>query len=167
MGGGTGLDSIKTIHFARNLFLDPVYVKNEQGEEELSHYKTVTLITSYDEGFADYVIDFAEAIYERFNFLLSFVQETDGIQNEKGQVKVQKNMQNFVRFIDKHNVREVAFYSSYPDLSVVQVLQNRLSRDPEKTGCPMGFGHKEEEKEEKEETFFSLLGAAFRKLLNL
>ena len=139
MGGGTGLDSIKTIHFARNLFLDPVYEKGDFGQQVVSYYKTVTLITSYDEGFADYIIDFAEAIYERFNFLLSFVQETEDIQNEQGQVKVQKHMQNFVKFIMSHNVQEVAFYSSYPDLSVVQILQNRLSRDPSKTSCPMGY----------------------------
>lgn len=139
-GGGTGLDSIKTIHFARNLFFDPVYETDENGFEQVSYYKTVTLMTAYDEGFADYVIDFAESIYERFNLLLSFVQGTEDIQDEDGHVKVQKNVRNFVKFIGKHNRKEVAFYSSYPDLTVVQILQNRESRNKELTGeCPMGF----------------------------
>ena len=137
--GGTGLSSVKTIHFARNLFFDPVYKTNEDGIQEIDYFKTVTLITSYDEGFADYIIDFAEVIYERFNFLLSFVQGTESIQDENGHVKVQKNTKRFVAFIDKHNRHPVAFYCAYPDQSVVQILQNQDSRSTKLTGigkCP-------------------------------
>lgn len=140
--GGTGLNNIKTIHFARNLFFDPVMVTDEDGNENISHYKTVTLITSYDENFSDYIIDFAEAIYERFNFLLSFIQDTESIQDEHGNVKVQKNIRAFVQFIAKHDRAPVAFYSAYPDQSVVQILQNELVRNNELTNasrCP--FGH--------------------------
>ncbi len=140
--GGTGLDSIKTIHFARNIFLEPVKALNEDGNEVIAYYKTVALITSYDQGFADYIIDFAEAIYERFNFLLSFVEGTEEIKDDDGNIKVQKNIRSFVKFIGDHNQETVAYYCSYPDLSVVQIVQNEMARNPKLTNqgrCPLGF----------------------------
>ena len=95
---------INTVHFARVVFLD-------------NHTK-VAVITEFDGDFAAYVQDFAEALGPLFDALFEHTVEAPSVP-----VEDPKNLQSFIDFSQKYNLPLAYFYSSYPDLTVINILE--------------------------------------------
>lgn len=104
------LDAIGTVHFARFVFFEET--------------KQVAVITTYDGDFRAYILRFTEKIGDVFNLLLTYVEDTDAMKGPDGKVNVQKYPDDFVKFVEKYDLRAVEpFYSAYPDLTVQDIKQ--------------------------------------------
>lgn len=80
--------------------------------------RQVSLITAFDGDFSNYIVDFSEIIFPRFNLLLPFANIPDNV------VPVQKNIGNFLKLMQDNQNNPVSFSSNYGALTLVQILQN-------------------------------------------
>ena len=99
---------VKTVHFARVVFLD--------------NNTKVAVITEFDGDFDQYVRDFAQAVGPVFDTLFAHTAEAPPLPVEDPQ-----NQQAFVDFSKQYNITPAYFYSAYPDLTVINIqnLQNQ------------------------------------------
>src|SRR5688500_2154798 len=99
------LDKIKTVHFARFVFLDNT---------------KLAVLTTYDCTFDTYISEFIDEIGDVFNAVL---QHVDGAPP----VPVQKHRQAFLDYVRDNDLRGLEpFYSAYPTATVV-TIQDRKS----------------------------------------
>ena len=94
---------LKTVHFARVVFLDD--------------NTKVAVITEFDGDFDNYVRDFAQALGPVFDTLFAHTVEAPPLPVEDPQ-----NLQAFIDLSKKYNITPAYFYSSYPDLTVINIL---------------------------------------------
>ena len=94
---------LKTVHFARFVFLD----KNTK----------VAIITEFDGDFDKYIQDFAQALGPVFDTLFEHTVEAPPLPVEDPQ-----NTPAFIEISKKYNVTPAYFYSAYPDLTVIDIL---------------------------------------------
>lgn len=98
------LDKLAKVHFARFVFLDD--------DTRLS------IITSYDDAFDDYINDFIDVIGDIFNALLAHMHEAPP-------VPVQQNRAAFLAYVRASDLTSFGqFYSAYPTLGVKTILAN-------------------------------------------
>ncbi len=94
---------LKNVHFARVVFLDD--------------NTKVAVITEFDGDFDKYVQDFAQALGPVFNTLFAHSVEAPPLPVEDPQ-----NLQAFIDLSKKYNITPAYFYSAYPDLTVINIL---------------------------------------------
>ena len=95
------LDTLKTVHFARFVFL------NDK--------TSLAVITTYDGSFEDYINEFVDHIGDVFNALL---QHMDGAPP----LPVQANRQAFLDYVKANDLRAIEpFYSAYPRATVLDI----------------------------------------------
>ena len=94
---------LKTVHFARVVFLDD--------------NTKVAVITEFDGDFDTYVQDFAAALGPVFDAVFQHVEDAPPLPVEDPQ-----NTPAFVEYTKKHHLPPVYFYSAYPDLTVYNIL---------------------------------------------
>jgi hypothetical protein len=94
------LDVIGTVHFARFVFLG----NNTQ----------LAIITTYDGDFNRYIADFAQHIGPVFDQLFQHISDAPPLP-------VNKNVDDFVKYVFDHDVKATAFYSAYPQLTVLDI----------------------------------------------
>jgi hypothetical protein len=102
-------DQIRTVHFARFLFLE----KDESLPDEV--YTQFALITTFSGDFNEYVDDFVQ-IAEKFDDLLSC------LEGGKDVTPVKKKPDTLKTYLKKYNRLSQNFYSAYPYVSVVDIL---------------------------------------------
>jgi hypothetical protein len=97
----TALNKLKTVHFARFVFL-------EQNTK-------LAVITTYDGSFEDYVNEFIDEIGDVFNALLAHMADASPIP-------IQQNRQAFLDYVKKNDLRAIEpFYSAYPKATVLDI----------------------------------------------
>lgn len=94
------LDAVKTVHFARFVFL----ANNTQ----------LAIITTFDGSFEDYISDFANYIGPIFDQLFLHISDPPT-------APVKQNAQEFIEWVYNHDVKDAGFYSAYPTRSVVEI----------------------------------------------
>jgi hypothetical protein len=94
------LDTIGTVHFARFVFL--------------SNNTQLAIITTYDGDFDRYIADFAQHIGPVFDQLFAHISDAPPLP-------VNKNVAEFVKYVFAHDVKATAFYSAYPQLTVLDI----------------------------------------------
>lgn len=103
------LDKLAKVHFARFVFLDD--------------NTKLAVITSYDDGFEDYINDFVNMIGDIFNALLAHMADAPPLP-------VQANRKAFLDYVAKNDLRCVGtFYSAYPTLGVKTILANAAANE--------------------------------------
>jgi hypothetical protein len=96
------LHELRTVHFARFVLLD--------GEP-----RRLAVITSYDDGFEDYIMSFTDELGEIFDTLLEFVHEPPPRP-------VKQHREEFLDYVREHDLRSVGtFFSAYPQRRVVDI----------------------------------------------
>lgn len=96
------LNKLKTVHFARFVFL--------------SNNTQLAVITTYDGSFDKYINDFIDEIGDVFNALLAHMSDAPPLP-------VQKNRDAFLAYVKKNDLRGIEpFYSAYPEASVITIL---------------------------------------------
>lgn len=95
--------TLNIVHFARVVFLDD--------------NTKVAVITEFDGDFPSYVQDFAEALGPVFDALFGHTIESPPLPVEDPQ-----NLQAFIDFSKKYNVAVPYFYSAFPDLTVLNIM---------------------------------------------
>jgi hypothetical protein len=95
--------TLNIVHFARVVFLD--------------NNTKVAVITEFDRDFPTYVRDFAQALGPVFDALFEHTVEAPPVPVEDPQ-----NTQAFIDFSQKYNVPVPYFYSAFPDLTVVNII---------------------------------------------
>ena len=83
----------------------------------LDNNTKVAVITEFDGDFGTYVQDFAETLGPAFDALFQHTVEAPPLP-----VEDPRNMQAFIDFSQKYNVPVAYFYSAYPDLTVLNIL---------------------------------------------
>ena len=96
-------ETLKIVHFARVVFLD--------------NNTKVAVITEFDGDFGQYVMDFAQALGPAFDELFKHTVEAPPLPVEDPQ-----NTQAFIDFSKKYSLPLAYFYSAYPDLTVLNIL---------------------------------------------
>jgi hypothetical protein len=95
------LEKLKTVHFARFVFL--------------ANDTQLAVITTYDGSFEDYINEFIDSIGDVFNALLAHMKDGSPIP-------VQKNRQAFLDYVRKNDLRAIEpFYSAYPKATVLDI----------------------------------------------
>ncbi len=95
--------TLNIVHFARVVFLD--------------NNTKVAVITEFDGDFPTYVQDFAQALGPLFDALFEHTVEAPPVPVEDPQ-----NTQAFIDFSQKYNLPVAYFYSAFPDLTVLNIL---------------------------------------------
>jgi hypothetical protein len=96
------LNKLKTVHFARFVFL--------------SNNTQLAVITTYDGSFEQYINDFIDEIGDVFNALLAHMSGTPPLP-------VQKNREAFLAYVKANDLRGMdPFYSAYPGSTVLDIL---------------------------------------------
>lgn len=95
--------SLNIVHFARVVFLD--------------NNTKVAVITEFDRDFPSYVRAFAQALGPVFDALFKHTVEAPPLPVEDPQ-----NTQAFIDFSQKYNVPVPYFYSAFPDLTVLNII---------------------------------------------
>jgi len=95
--------TLNIVHFARVVFLD--------------NNTKVAVITEFDGDFPTYVQDFAQALGPVFDALFEHTVEAPPVPVEDPQ-----NTQAFIDVSQKYNVPVAYFYSAYPDLTVLNII---------------------------------------------
>jgi len=95
--------TLNIVHFARVVFLD--------------NNTKVAVITEFDGDFPTYVQDFAQALGPVFDALFEHTVEAPPVPVEDPQ-----NTQAFIDVSQKYNLPVAYFYSAYPDLTVLNIL---------------------------------------------
>ena len=97
----TALDKLKTVHFARFVFLE--------------NNTKLAVITTYDGSFEDYINEFIDEIGDIFNALLAHMKDASPLP-------VQQNRQAFLDYVRKNDLRAIEpFYSAYPKATVLDI----------------------------------------------
>jgi hypothetical protein len=95
------LNKLKTVHFARFVFLD--------------NNATLAVITTYDGSFDDYIQEFIDEIGDVFNALLAHMSDAPPLP-------VQQHRQEFLDYVRRNDVRAIEpFYSAYPQATVLDI----------------------------------------------
>jgi len=95
------LDKLKTVHFARFVFLDKT---------------KLAVITTYDGSFDTYINEFIDEIGDVFNAVLQHMYGAPPIP-------VQQHRQAFLDYVRANDLRGLEpFYSAYPTATVVTIL---------------------------------------------
>ena len=95
--------TLNIVHFARVVFLD--------------NNTKVAVITEFDGDFPSYVQDFARTLGPVFDALFEHTVEAPPVPVEDPQ-----NTQAFIDFSQKYNVPVPYFYSAFPDLTVLNII---------------------------------------------
>jgi hypothetical protein len=97
----TALNKLKTVHFARFVFLE--------------NNAKLAVITTYDGSFDDYINEFIDEIGDVFNALLAHMADAPALP-------VQQHRQAFLDYVRKNDLRAIEpFYSAYPQASVLDI----------------------------------------------
>ena len=97
----TALDKLKTVHFARFVFLE--------------NNTKLAVITTYDGSFDEYINEFIDEIGDVFNALLAHMKDASPLP-------VQQNRQAFLDYVRKNDLRAIEpFYSAYPKATVLDI----------------------------------------------
>ena len=97
----TALDKLKTVHFARFVFLE--------------NNTKLAVITTYDGSFDEYINEFIDEIGDVFNALLAHMKDASALP-------VQQNRQAFLDYVRKNDLRAIEpFYSAYPKATVLDI----------------------------------------------
>ena len=97
----TALNKLKTVHFARFVFLE--------------NNTKLAVITTYDGSFDDYINEFIDEIGDVFNALLAHMADSPPLP-------VQQNRQAFLDYVRKNDLRAIEpFYSAYPQATVLDI----------------------------------------------
>ena len=95
------LDTLKTVHFARFVFLE--------------NNTKLAVITTYDGSFEDYINEFIDAIGDVFNALLKHMKDASPLP-------VQQHRQAFLDYVRANDLRGIEpFYSAYPRATVLDI----------------------------------------------
>ena len=95
------LDKLKTVHFARFVFLE--------------NNTKLAVITTYDGSFEDYINEFIDEIGDVFNALLAHMSDASPLP-------VQKNRDAFLNYVRTNDLRGIEpFYSAYPKATVLDI----------------------------------------------
>ena len=95
------LDGIKTVHFARFVFLE--------------NNTKLAVITTYDGSFEKYIQDFVDHIGDIFDALLSHMTDAPPLP-------VQEHRDEFLAYVRANDLPGVGvFYSAYPDATVLTI----------------------------------------------
>jgi hypothetical protein len=95
------LNKLKTVHFARFVFLD--------------HNAKLAVITTYDGSFEDYINEFIDEIGDVFNALLAHIADAPPLP-------VQQHRQAFLDYVKQNDLRAIEpFYSAYPQATVLDI----------------------------------------------
>ena len=95
------LNKLKTVHFARFVFLD--------------NNATLAVITTYDGSFEDYINEFIDEIGDVFNALLAHMADAPALP-------VQQHRQAFLEYVRKNDLRAIEpFYSASPQATVLDI----------------------------------------------
>ena len=95
------LNKLKTVHFARFVFLD--------------NNTKLAVITTYDGSFEDYINEFIDEIGDVFNALLAHVAGAPPLP-------VQQHRKAFLDFVRQNDLRAIEpFYSAYPQATVLDI----------------------------------------------
>ena len=98
----SALDKLKTVHFARFVFL----ANNTQ----------LAVITTYDGSFDQYINDFIDEIGDVFNALLTHM-------NGAPPLPVQKHRAEFLAYVKANDLGAIEpFYSAYPTATVLDIV---------------------------------------------
>jgi hypothetical protein len=98
----TALTKLKTVHFARFVFL--------------SNNTQLAVITTYDGSFDKYINDFIDEVGDIFNALLAHMTDAPPLP-------VQQNRDAFLAYVKKYDLTCIPpFYSAYPQASVITIL---------------------------------------------
>jgi hypothetical protein len=97
------LTNIKTVHFARFVFLE--------------NNTRLAVITSFDGDFKKYVMDFVDKLGEIFDFFLTHMEGAPPLP-------VKTHPDEFLQYVMANDVPCVGpFFSAYPTLPVIKILQ--------------------------------------------
>lgn len=97
----TALNKLKTVHFARFVFLE--------------NNAKLAVITTYDGSFDDYINEFIDEIGDVFNALLAHMTDAPPLP-------VQQHRQAFLDYVRKNDLRAIEpFYSAYPQATVLDI----------------------------------------------
>jgi hypothetical protein len=97
----TALNKLKTVHFARFVFLE--------------NNTKLAVITTYDGSFEEYINEFIDEIGDVFNALLAHMKDASPLP-------VQQNRQAFLDYVRKNDLRGIEpFYSAYPKATVLDI----------------------------------------------
>lgn len=99
------LTSLHYVHFARFL--------------PMPDGSALWVITEYDGGLTDYVMDFVAVLGGAFNAILQFVQGAPPLP-------VERHAREFVAFVRRQNVPAPA-WSAYPSVTVIDILRTARS----------------------------------------
>ncbi|MDQ2798275.1 MAG: hypothetical protein M3Y13_01355 [Armatimonadota bacterium] len=94
------MDAVGTVHFARFVFLD--------------NNTKLAVITTFDHDLETYLEDFCAKIGPVFDIL-------DQHMVDGPPAPVQQHPQEFLAYVQKHNVPTVGFYSAYPTKTVLDI----------------------------------------------
>jgi len=97
------LSSLHYVHFAR--FLPAV------------DGSMLWVITAYDGGLQSYIMDFVGVLGDIFTDILQFVAGAPPLP-------VQRYATEFTQFVSAHNLSQVGVWSAYPEVTVIDVIQN-------------------------------------------
>jgi hypothetical protein len=96
------LRSLHYVHFARFL--------------PMPDGSALWVITEYDGGLENYIMDFVAVLGDVFTALLQFVRGASPLP-------VQRHPREFVEFVAQHNLSQVHAWSAYPAVTVIDILQ--------------------------------------------
>ena len=99
------LTSLHYVHFARFL--------------PMPDGSALWVITEYDGGLTNYVMDFVAVLGDEFNTILQFVQGAPPLP-------VEAHAREFVAFVAAHNIPAPA-WSAYPSATVIDILRTARS----------------------------------------
>jgi hypothetical protein len=100
------LTSLHYVHFARFL--------------PMPDGSALWVITEYDGGLQNYIMDFVAVLGDVFNAILQFVAGASPLP-------VQRHAREFVAFVEKHNLGQVHAWSAYPAVTVIDILRTARS----------------------------------------
>jgi hypothetical protein len=101
------LTSLHYVHFAR-------FLPAPDGS-------VLMVITEYDGGLENYVMDFVAVLGDVFNTILQFVQGAPPLP-------VQRYAREFTQFVADHDMRQVHVWSAYPNSTVIDILHSAGDR---------------------------------------
>ena len=96
------LTSLHYVHFARFL--------------PMPDGSALWVITEYDGGLENYIMDFVAVLGDVFTAILQFVRGASPLP-------VQRHPREFVEFVQQHNLSQVRAWSAYPAVTVIDILQ--------------------------------------------
>ncbi len=107
---------IGTLHFLRILLVD--------------NYSKVLLVTEFDGNIAPYINDFVNYTGKFFNLLVEFIADPP-------QAPVEENREEFLCWVERHDVPSTFFQGSYPNQTVLDILDNAGSLYDLQTRSPL------------------------------